>query len=41
MKTAVDGYFNELDSSYYEQGKAAIEHRWKKCIDLKGDYVEK
>ncbi|KOC61938.1 Histone-lysine N-methyltransferase SETMAR [Habropoda laboriosa] len=41
VESAVDGYFEELDDSYYKQGIEDIEHRWEKCIELKGDYVEK
>ena len=39
--SAVNGYFEEQDSSYYKKGIELIEHRWEKCIELKGDYVEK
>jgi len=41
VESAVDGYFEELDGSHYKQGIEAIEHRWEKCIELQGDYVEK
>jgi len=41
VESAVNGYFEELDNSHYKQGIEAIEHRWEKCIELKGDYVEK
>ena len=41
VESAVNGYFDELDGSHYKQGIEAIEHRWEKCIELKGDYVEK
>ena len=41
VEPAVDGYFEELDGSHYKHGIEAIEHRWEKCIELKGDYVEK
>ena len=30
-----------LRGSYYKQAIEAIEHRWEKCIELKGDYVQK
>lgn len=33
--------FEELDNFHYKQSIKAIEHRWEKCIELKGDYVEK
>lgn len=41
VESAVDGYFEALDGSHYKQGIEAIEHRWEKCVELKGDYVEK
>lgn len=41
METAVDDYFAELNDFHYKQGIEVIEHRWEKCIDLRGDYVEK
>ena len=41
MESTVDGYFEELDGSHSKQGIEAIEHRGEKCIELKGDYVEK
>ncbi|CAK9833202.1 Mariner Mos1 transposase [Anthophora retusa] len=34
-------YFADLDKSYYMEGIAKLEHRWTKCIELEGDYVEK
>ena len=41
VKSAVDGYFEKFGDSHYKQGIEAIEHRWKKCIELRGGYVEK
>jgi len=41
VESAVDGYFEALDGSHYKQGIEAIEYRWEKCVELKGDYVEK
>jgi histone-lysine N-methyltransferase SETMAR len=38
---AVEGYFVDLTKNHYRVGKLALEHRWNKCISLKGDYVEK
>ena len=37
---AVEGYFAELTKNHYRDGIMALEHRWNKCISLKGDYVE-
>jgi histone-lysine N-methyltransferase SETMAR len=38
---AVEGYFAELTKNHYRDGIMALEHRWNKCINLKGDCVEK
>lgn len=34
-------YFDAFDSSYYSDGIKRLEYRWNKCIEVKGDYVEK
>lgn len=41
VKATVDAYFEELDSSEFYQGIEALDHRWSKCIEVAGDYVEK
>jgi hypothetical protein len=38
---AVEWYFADLMKNHYRDGIMALEHRWNKCISLKGDYVEK
>ena len=38
---AVEGCFADLTKNHYRDGIMALEHRWNKCISLKGDYVEK
>ncbi|UYV68774.1 hypothetical protein LAZ67_6000819 [Cordylochernes scorpioides] len=38
---AVTSFFESLETSFFLEGIKALEHRWKKSIDLKGDYVEK
>jgi len=38
---AVEGYFADLMKNHYRDGIIALEHRRNKCINLKGDYVEK
>jgi histone-lysine N-methyltransferase SETMAR len=38
--SAVEGYFVDLTKNHYKDGIIALEHRWNKCIGLKGDYVE-
>jgi histone-lysine N-methyltransferase SETMAR len=39
--TAVEGYFANFTKNHYRDGIMALEHRWNKCISLKGYYVEK
>ena len=39
--TFVNNFFMEKDAKYYLDGLERWEHRWKKCIDVKGDYIEK
>ncbi|EGI61648.1 Histone-lysine N-methyltransferase SETMAR [Acromyrmex echinatior] len=36
-----EAYFEGLDKSYYSDGLKKLENHWIKCIELKGDYVEK
>ena len=38
---AVVGYFADLTKNHYRDGIMALEHRWNKCISVKGDCVEK
>ncbi|CAI9733412.1 Hypothetical predicted protein [Octopus vulgaris] len=38
---AVDDFFNQRDESFFTNGIQALQHRWKKCVDREGDYVEK
>lgn len=38
---AVEEYLDSKDSHFYEQGIRALQHRWAKCVDCRGDYVEK
>lgn len=41
VKVAVNGYFESLEENHFREGIEKLEHRWTKCINLKGDYVEK
>ena len=34
-------YFEDLEKSYFLEGIQKLEKRWTKCVELKGDYVEK
>ncbi|XP_036336279.1 histone-lysine N-methyltransferase SETMAR-like [Rhagoletis pomonella] len=38
---ATNTYFEGFEKTYFREGINMLEKRWKKCIDLKGDYVEK
>ena len=38
--TAIEDLFENQDESY-TTGIQALPHRWKKCVDFKGDFVEK
>ena len=38
---AVEGYFAALTKNHYRDWIMVLEHRWNKCVSLKGDYVEK
>ena len=39
--TFVNNYFAEKNAEYYLDRLQRWEHRWEKCIELQGDYVEK
>jgi len=38
---AIEGYFADHTKNHYRDGIMVLEHRWNKCISLKGDYVGK
>jgi len=38
---AIQGYFEDLTKKHDRDGIIALEHGWNKCINLKGDYVER
>ena len=40
-KTETNAYFDGFPKSYYSDGIKNLEYLLTKCIDLKGDYVEK
>ena len=37
----MNNYFAEKNAEYYLDGLQRWEHRWEKCVELQGDYVEK
>jgi histone-lysine N-methyltransferase SETMAR len=38
---AIEEYFADHTKNHYRDGILVLEHRWNKCISLKGDYVGK
>jgi len=39
--SAAEGFFEEQDETFYTSGIQVLQHRRKKCVDRRGDYVEK
>ncbi|XP_071097976.1 histone-lysine N-methyltransferase SETMAR-like [Haliotis cracherodii] len=39
--TAVNNCLSDQEVDFYKSGIMALQHRWQKCVDLKGDYVDK
>ena len=39
--SAVTDFFDDKDETFYKSGIQALQHRWQKCVDRNGDYVEK
>ena len=39
--SAGEDYLKDQDESFYTTGIQALQHRWKKYVDCRGDYVEK
>ena len=38
---ATEAYFADLQKTCFSDGLKKLGHHWVKCIELKGDYVEK
>ena len=39
--SAVEDFFEGQEENFYATGIRALQHRWKKCVGRRGDYVEK
>ncbi|XP_023704521.1 histone-lysine N-methyltransferase SETMAR-like [Cryptotermes secundus] len=39
--SAVEGFLNSQNETFYDQGIQQLMHRWGKCVALQGAYVEK
>lgn len=37
----VNQYFESIEAIHFREGIAKLEKRWGKCVELRGDYVEK
>ena len=40
-RSGVTSTIEDQDESFYTKGIQVLQHRWKKCVDRRGDYVEK
>ena len=38
---AVESYFDSQEKSFYLEGISSLKVKWQKCIDVRGDYIEK
>ena len=41
LKVAVSDWFDGQEVDFYSQGIKSLESKWNKCVELKGDYIEK
>lgn len=41
VMTAVNDWLEDQPQEFFSRGIRALEHRWTKCIEVQGDYVEK
>ena len=41
LKSAVNEVVKTMSKDWFEEGMKKVAERWRKCIDLQGDYVEK
>ena len=39
--STVEDFFEGQEENFYATGIRALQHRWKKCVDRRGDYVQK
>ena len=41
LKSVVNEVVKTMSKDWFEEGIKKVAERWRKCIDLQGDYVEK
>ena len=40
LLSAVEDFLEDQDEGFYTTGIQALRHRWKKCVDRRGEYVD-
>jgi len=41
LKTAVEIWWEEQSEEFYFAGIASLQQKWRKCVKLEADYIEK
>ena len=41
LKAAVVHWLESQKKDFFKEGIMKLNHRWQKCVDLRGDYIEK
>ena len=41
LKAATEAWFEDQIDHFYFKGKDCLKEKWAKCIEVKGDYIEK
>ena len=41
MKSAVRELFQKLNTNFFKDGFQKVVQRWRKCIEVRGDFVQK
>lgn len=41
VKEAVSDWFGDHEKEFYSKGIKSLQEKWTKCVELKGDYIEK
>lgn len=41
VEKVVNEYFNSIPDSHFREGILMLEKRWTKCVEVKGNYIEK
>ena len=41
LKVAIEAWFEDQIDNFYFKGIDCLKEKWAKCIEVKGDYIEK